>query len=187
MISDVIDLTLALSKAGEKAVLVTSDNSVIETLKEHGKEIALKTGVKHLRVQKENPIGVRKNFSVNYEGVEKDYGDKAVVIIGKISTLSYESIKNNTKEGVFRLMVDGEECSIKEEFLKEELATPAGSKMFDFGKGYVYVEPESDLELEQDVEKEVQEDEKEAEKDMPKPEPEEDSLPEEDDLGEELD
>jgi hypothetical protein len=147
MISNVIDLTLALSKAGEKAVLVTKDESVIEALKEHGKEIANKTGVKHLIVQKNAPEGVRKSFTVDYEGVEKKYGDKTVVIIGKIATLSAESIKNNIKDGVFSITVNGEEYEIEEKHLKEEVTKPEGSEFIDFGRGYVYLEPESEEEI----------------------------------------
>ncbi|MBR9679192.1 MAG: hypothetical protein GON13_02910 [Nanoarchaeota archaeon] len=150
MISNVIDLTLALSKAGDKAVLVTNNESVIESLKEHGSEIAKKTGVKHLIVQKQDPEGVKKNFSVNYESVEEKYGDKTVMIIGKITTLSFESIKNNIKDGVFKIEVSGEEYEIDNSFLIEEIKKPEGSEIIDFGKGYVYVEPEMDITLEDD-------------------------------------
>jgi hypothetical protein len=152
MISNVIDLTLALSKAGDKAVLVTKDDSVVEALKKHGKEIANKTGVKHLIVQKHDPPGVRRNYSVDYEGVEDKYGDKTVMIIGKIATLSAESIKNNIKDGVFSLTLNGKEYEIEEKYLKEETTKPKDSEIIDFGKGYVYLAPESEEEPEEEPE-----------------------------------
>ncbi len=119
MIPDFIELTAAIMGKDE-VVIVPKNDQVINHLKEFGKLLSNKTNINHLIVQKAVPAGVEKKVEVDYEKIEKIYGEKTPVIVGKIATLSLESIKNKISNGVFKLNLDSTSFEFPAEFIKEK-------------------------------------------------------------------
>lgn len=144
MISSIIELTLLLSDSSDSVTIVTENNEVIDALEKYGKLLAQKTGVKHLKIQKFNPEGFRKNFSVNYEKIEEEFGEDTPVVVGQIAMMSFESVKKNIQNGFLEFIADGKKFRVNSEYLKESFKYPKEYTVKHFSQGYVFFEGEKE-------------------------------------------
>ncbi|PIO00044.1 hypothetical protein COT72_02650 [archaeon CG10_big_fil_rev_8_21_14_0_10_43_11] len=142
MIPVIIELSVLLSKTPKQVTLVTKDEGVLSMLEEQGSLIAKHTGITHLRAQAFDPEGVRRGLRVDYEKVEEQYGKDTPIIIGKIATLSAESVKKNTKEGIIMLTLNGKEYALESSWIEERVEAPEGFTKIQFSKGYILFKEE---------------------------------------------
>lgn len=138
MIPLIIELTALFCKTPKEVTLVTQDEDVLSAIEEYGRLIAKHTGITHLIAQKFDPEGVRRGLRVNYELVEEKYGKNTPIIIGKIATLSTESVKKHTSDGIIRLTLNGKEYALDESWVEETLTMPEGFAHIPFSKGYLF-------------------------------------------------
>lgn len=148
MFKHLIDLCSVLSELKSvkgRVVVVVVDDDLFNVLKEEGEFLADKFGVEHLVVTRELPEGFSKSFKVDYDGLEQVFGGLTPVIVAKVATLSFESIKQSLDEdGLLGLVVNGERVAIPKEFFVEEVRVVDGFELKRFSGGFVISELSKD-------------------------------------------
>ncbi len=143
MIRTAIELASILQKI-EGEVIIVAEDDVLDFMEEHGAFLAKTVGIKSIRVQKSDPEGIVRTVLLKYEEAEKELFEGAAKVAAKLATISLKSVKNNVKNGVLTLVIDGNSFEIKEEWLDFKIKTPEGYKAIPFSKGYVYYKNEKE-------------------------------------------